>query len=74
MPQNGNAILYGITEAQLKKLQQAQNAAAHMLTKTRKFDHITPVLQCLHRLTIRFRIYLKILLLTWKALHDLAPA
>ena len=41
---NGNALLYGITESQLKKLQQAQNAAARMLTRTRKFDHISPVL------------------------------
>ena len=32
-PDNGNALLYGITESQLKKLQQAQNAAARMLTE-----------------------------------------
>ena len=70
---NGNALLYGITKSQLKKLQQAQNAAARMLTRTRKFDHISPVLQRLHWLPIRFRIHFKILL-TWKALHDKAPA
>ena len=71
---NGNALLYGITESQLKKLQQAQNAAARMLTRTRKFDHISPVLQRLHWLPIHYRIHFKILLLTWKALHDMAPA
>ena len=70
---NGNALLYGITESQLKKLQQAQNAAARMLTRTRKFDHISPVLQRLHWLPIRYRVHFKILL-TWKALHDMAPA
>ena len=37
---NGNALLYGIKEIQLKKLQQAQNAATRKLTRTRKFDHI----------------------------------
>ena len=71
---NGNALLYGITESQLKKLQQVQNAAARMLTRTKKFDHISPVLQRLHWLPISFRITFKILLLTWKALHDMAPA
>ena len=45
-----------------------------MLTRTRKFDHISPVLQRLHWLPIRYRIHFKILLLTWKALHDMAPA
>ena len=59
---NGNALLYGIIESQLKKLQQAQNAAAHMLTRTRKFDHISPVLQRLHWLSIHYRIHFKILL------------
>lgn len=70
----GNALLYGITERQLNKLQQAQNAAARMLTRTRKFDHISPVLQRLHWLPIRYRIHFKLLLLTWKALHDMAPS
>ena len=44
-----------------------------MLTRTRKFDHITPVLKSLHWLPIRSRIKYK-LLLTWKALHDMAPS
>lgn len=71
---NGNALLYGISERQLHKLQFAQNAAARMLTRTRKFDHVTPVLQRLHWLPVRYRIHFKLLLLTWKALHDMAPS
>ena len=71
---NGNALLYGITEQQLNKLQRAQNAAARMLTRTRKFDHISPVLHRLHWLPIRYRIQFKLLLLTWKSLHDMAPS
>ena len=71
---NGNSLLYGITEQQLYKLQRAQNAAARMLTRTRKFDHISPVLQRLHWLPVRYRIHFKIILLTWKALHDMAPS
>ncbi len=37
-------------------------------------DHITPILQSLHWLPIKFRISYKILLLAYKALNDLAPA
>ena len=70
---NGNSLLYGITDKQINKLQRVQNAAARMLTRTRKFDHITPVLQRLHWLPIKFRIQFKVILLTWKAFHDKAP-
>ncbi len=39
-----------------------------------KYDHITPILQSLHWLPIKFRISYKILLLAYKAVNDLAPA
>ncbi len=42
--------------------------------RSRKYDHITPILQSLHWLPIKFRISYKILLLAYKALNDLAPA
>ncbi len=51
-----------------------ENAAARVLTRSRKYDHITPILQSLHWLPIKFRISSKILLLAYKALNDLAPA
>ncbi len=37
-------------------------------------ENITPILQSLHWLPIKFRISYKILLLAYKALNDLAPA
>ena len=37
-----NALLVGITEIFLTKLQRVQNMAARYVTKTRKRDHITP--------------------------------
>ena len=70
---NGNSLLYGINEQLLTKLHRAQNAAARMLTRTRKFDHISPILKQLHWLPIRQRIQFKLLLLTWKSLHAMAP-
>jgi hypothetical protein len=70
---NGNSLLIGITDHLIRKLQLAQNATARVLTKTRKFDHITPILKDLHWLPIRARIKFKLLILTWKSLHGTAP-
>ncbi len=71
---NGNSLLHGISESLLRKLQLVQNSAARVLTKSRKYDHITPILQDLHWLPVRERINFKILLLTWKSLHNMAPS
>ncbi|KAM9363818.1 uncharacterized protein ABDE67_020236 [Symphorus nematophorus] len=49
------------------------NSAARLLTHTGTHDHITSVLYELHWLPIPQRIHFKILLLTYKALHNLAP-
>lgn len=51
-----------------------QNAAACLLTETRRRQHITPVLAALHWLPIRFRIEFKILLVTFKPLHCQVPS
>ncbi len=70
-----NALLGGCPASSINKLQIVQNAAAlPVLTRSRKYDHITPILQSLHWLPMKFRISYKILLLSYKALNDLAPA
>ncbi|KAL0153117.1 hypothetical protein M9458_051573 [Cirrhinus mrigala] len=69
-----NALLGGCPASSINKLQIVQNAAARVLTRSRKYDHITPILKSLHWLPIRFRISYKIALLTYKALNGLAPA
>ena len=68
-----NSLLYGVNKQLLTKLQRAQNAAARMLTRTRKCDHISRILKQLHWLPIRQRIQFKLLLHTWKSLHAMAP-
>ncbi len=70
---NCNALLGGCPASSINKLQIVQNAAARVLTRSRKYD-ITPILQSLQWLPIKFRISYKILLLTYKALNGLAPA
>ena len=68
------SLLYGLPKSSLAPLQKLQNRAARILTYTRKYDHITPVLKSLHWLPVEQRVTFKLLLLTFKALHDLAPS
>ncbi len=57
-----NALLGGCPASSINKLQIVQNAAARVLTRSRKYDHITPILQSLHWLPSKFRISYKLLL------------
>ncbi len=66
-------MLYGLPNYLIIKVQYVQNLAARLLTSTHRFDHIPPVLIQLHWLPVKFRINFKILLLTFKALHNKAP-
>ena len=68
-----NSLLYGIPKHELDKIQRVQNAAARVVSLTRKHEHITPVLMSLHWLPIAQRMDYKILMFTYKALHGLAP-
>ena len=68
-----NALHAGLNQGSIARLQLVQNAAARLLTGTRKRDHITPVLASLHWLPVRFRIDFKILLFVFKSLNGLAP-
>ena len=65
-----NSLLHNVPKNVIKKLQSVQNAAARLITRFRKWDHITPVLFDLHWLPVSERIKFKILLLTFKALHQ----
>ncbi len=49
----------------IRQLQLIQKAAARILTRTRKYDHSTPVLRSLHWLPVTFRIDFKELLLVY---------
>ena len=70
---NYNSLLYGAPKHHLMRIQRVQNAAARVVTKSKKYDHVTPLLRELHWLPIEQRITYKILLMTFKALHDKAP-
>jgi len=69
-----NSLLYGVSNSLPAKLQTVQNAAARVITGSRKFDHITPVLRDLHWLSARQRITFKLAMMVYKCLHGLAPS
>ena len=69
-------MLLGVNVRLILKLQMVQTLALRLITRQRccHHHHITPSLISLHRLQVRWRINYKILLLTYRALHDLVPA
>jgi len=68
-----NSLLYGISEYNINRLQRIQNSAARIVTNTRKYDHLTPIVHKLHWIPVRQRIHFKILFITYKSINDIAP-
>jgi len=66
-----NGLLSGLPDCLLNKLQRVQNACARLIFKKQKFCHVTPLINELHWLPIRYRIEFKILLITFKILYEI---
>ena len=68
-----NGLFYGLPKCTVSGLQAVQNSAARIVTQERLRDHdsMSRALIGLHWLPVR--IEYKLLLYTYKALHDLAP-
>ena len=58
------ALYIGLPLKTVRELQLVQNAAARLITGTRRFEHIRPILAHLHWLPIYFRAQFKVLVLT----------
>ena len=69
-----NALLYGVSDGLMRRLQSVQNAAARLVTGARRRDHITPILRQLHWLSVRQRVTFKIAVLVFQCLTGQAPA
>ena len=68
----GNAILFGITDRHLHRLEMVQRSAARIVMQTRRRDRqsMTTILRQLHWLPVRKRIDYKLLVLVPRALYD----
>ena len=69
-----NGLFAGLPQSNLAPLQRLQNTAARLVTRTRKSEHITPVIRSLHWLPIHERVIFKVLLLVHKIILDRAPS
>jgi len=69
-----NSVLYGMLAANLNKLQQVQNSAVRTVTRTRCFDHATPILADLHWLPVKYRIQYKVAVTIYKILTTQEPS
>ena len=67
-----NVLLSGLQQSQINRLQHVQNSAAHLLTATGRYEHVTPVLRSVYWLPVSARIDFKILLV-FKVLNGLGP-
>jgi len=68
-----NGLFTGLPKKTIKSLQIIQNAAARLLTRTKRKDHITPILKSLHWLPVTYRIDFKVLFLVFKTLNGQGP-
>lgn len=68
-----NALLVGLPESVIGKLQRVQNSAARLILRLGRREHITRHLRDLHWLPVKRRIEFKVLVLVYRCLHGLAP-
>ena len=68
-----NSLLVNFPASQILRLQRVQNNAARLITRTRRHDHIPPVLRGLHWLPVPSRIHFKVLVLAYRCVTGLAP-
>ena len=50
-----NAVLHGLPDTNMNKLQRVKNTTPHLVTRTVQHNHITPVLKKLHWLAVKYR-------------------
>lgn len=69
----GNSILAGIDCQQIQRLLSAMKAAARLVCPSRKYDHITPLLESFHWLNIPEQIEFRLDAPVFHCLNDMAP-
>ena len=68
-----NSVLFNVTEKEILKLQGVHNCLVRVVTKSPRFDQITPLLKSLHWPLVCYRIKVKLCSLTYQALTSGQP-
>ena len=68
-----NSLLSGCPQYLPDKLQKVQNAAARLVCKAKKSDHIHPILETLHWLPVTHHIQYKISTIYFNSISGTAP-
>jgi hypothetical protein len=66
-------VIHGLPANITNKLQRVQNITAWLISRTKKHQHITPILVSLHWLPVHYRCQYKLLMYVFKSLHGSAP-
>jgi len=69
----GNNVLVGLPIHLVRRLQSVQNAAARLIYRLGRFDHVTDALFNLHWLRVPERVVDKFAVLPVKVLHGISP-
>ena len=64
-----NGVLAGLPASQLSRLQSVLHAAARLIYGVRRYDHVTPLLQQLHWLSVPERVTFKLCVMVYRCLH-----
>ena len=68
-----NSLPFGVPKYQTDRLYKVLNAAARLIFRIPKFDHISSALSHLHWLPVTYRVHFKLLLLVYKSLNNQGP-
>ena len=68
-----SSVWISTSETNIGKLQCVQNFAAMIVTGTKKFEHITPILKDPKWLPVAMELYIRDAIMTFKCVNDLAP-
>ena len=68
-----NSLPFGVPMYQTDRLHEVLNAAARLIFRIPKFDHISSALSHLHWLPVTYRVHFKLLLLVYKSLNNQGP-
>jgi len=69
-----NSVLFGLPANLIQRLQSVQNAAARLIFRIGRSEHITPALISLHWLRVPERISFKLAVMMYRSIHGTSPS